>query len=115
MMLFESPLSVSRHIDLAALLWKLGNKQEARNVLGATTGSSGVLTQWENEDNKIENRYSYWKSVSVVRPDYRDAFVALTSLSYTMGNLKEARSWLDRASALDPNFPAIQKFSILLK
>ena len=115
MMLFEAPLSMPRHIDLASLLWQLGNKQEARNVLGATTTSAGILAQWEKEEKKIEEQYAFWKSVAVKHPDYRDAFVTLTSLSYQLGNLVEARSWLDRVQAINPNSPVIQKFSTILK
>ena len=115
MMLFETPLSPPRRIDLASLLWQLGNKQEARNVLGATTTSAGILAQWEKEEKKIEEQYAFWKSVAVKHPDYRDAFVTLTSLSYQLGKLEEAHSWLSRAQALDPNSPVIQKFSTILK
>ena len=115
MMLFEAPLSAPRRVDLASLLWQLGNKQEARNVLGATTASAGMLAQWEKEEKKIEEQYAFWKSVAAAHPDYRDAFVTLTSLSYQLGNLVEARSWLDRVQAIDPNSPLIQKFSTILK
>jgi len=115
MMLFDSPLSVPRHVDLASLLWQLGNKQEARDVLGATTTSLATLAKWEQEEKKIEEQYTFWQSVASARPDYRDAFITLTSLAYQLGNLEEARSWLSRAQVLDPNSPVIQKFSILLK
>ena len=114
-MLFEAPLSMPRHIDLASLLWQLGNKQEARDVLGITTTTAGILAQWEKEEKKIEEQYAFWKSVAIARPDYRDAFITLTSLSYQLGDRKEARSWLDRVQAIDPNSPVIQKFSTILK
>lgn len=115
MMLFESPLSAPRRVDLATLLFQLGNKQEARNVLGVTTTSAVTFAQWEKEGKKIEEQYVFWQSVANAHPDYRDAFIALTSLSYKLGKLEEARSWLDRAVAIDPNSPVIQKFSTLLK
>lgn len=115
MMLFDSPLSAPRRVDLASLLFQLGNKQEARDVLGITTTSAGTLAQWEKEEKKIEEQYTFWKSVASTRPDYRDAFIALTSLSYQLGKLEEAHSWLDRVRAIDPNSPVIQKFSTILK
>jgi len=115
MMLFETPLSAPRRVDLASLLWQLGNKQEARNVLGATTTSLETLAKWEQEEKKIEEQYAFWKSVAIAHPDYRDAFITLTSLSYQLGNLVEARSWLDRVQAINPNSPVIQKFSTILK
>ncbi len=115
MMLFDSPLSAPRRVDLASLLWQLGNKQEARDVLGATTTSLATLAKWEQEEKKIEEQYTFWQSVTSARPDYRDAFITLTSLAYQLGKLEEANSWLSRAQALDPNSPVIQKFSTLLK
>lgn len=115
MMLFDSPLSAPRRVDLASLLFQLGNKQEARDVLGITTTSAGTLAQWEKEEKKIEEQYVFWQSVASAHPDYRDAFITLTSLSYQLGKLEEAHSWLDRAGAIDPNSPVIQKFSTLLK
>ena len=69
MMLFEAPLSAPRRVDLASLLWQLGNKQEARNVLGATTASAGVLAQWEKEDKKVEEQDAFCKSVAAAHPD----------------------------------------------
>lgn len=103
MMLFETPLSVPRHVDLATLLWQLGNKQEARDVLGATTTSAGTLAKWEQEDKKIDDQYTFWKSVTSTHPDYRDAYVTLTILSYQLGKIEEARGWIAKAQTIDPN------------
>ena len=115
MMLFDSPLSAPRRVDLASLLWQLGNKQEARDVLGATTTSLATLAKWEQEEKKIEEQYTFWQSVTSARPDYRDAFITLTSLAYQLGKLEEANSWLSRAQALDPNSPVVLKLLTLLE
>lgn len=109
MMLFETPLSVQRHVDLASFLWQLGNKQDARDVLGATTTSLETVTKWEQEEKKIDEQYTFWKSVASTHPDYRDAFITLTSLAYQLGNIEEAHAWLAKAVTLDPNSLSVQK------
>lgn len=109
MMLFETPLSVERHVDLASFLWQLGNKQDARDVLGATTTSLETVTKWEQEEKKIDEQYTFWKSVTSTHPDYRDAFITLTSLAYQLGNIEEAHAWLAKAVTLDPNSLSVQK------
>ncbi len=124
MMLFEAPFSVPRHIDLASLLWQQGQRDEARrlmaaapsgNVLGATTDTRTILSEWESEQERLAQRYAFWQSVASARPDYRDAYVQLTSIAYQLGNLTDARAWLARAKALDPNFPTIRALTPLLK
>lgn len=123
MMLFEAPLSIPRHIELASLLWKQGLKEEARqlmtaaqpNVLGATTDPLKTLAQWEGEVATLNNKYVFWQSVATAKPDYRDAYIMLSALAYQLGKLDEARVWLARGFSLDPNSPTIQELSLLLK
>ena len=112
MMLFESPFSVPRHIDLASLLWKQGQTQNARqlmasaqpaNVLGATSNTMTILDQWENETQKVKEQYVFWQSVAASKPDYRDAYLMLTTLSYQLGKLEETRGWIAKAQIIDPN------------
>lgn len=131
MMLFEMPFSPNRYIDLASLLWKQGDKQEARllmtsaqtltpanqpttakgaNVLGLTTSPQAILSQWEHEVDQMKGKYSFWQSVAAAHPDYRDAFISLASLAYQLGNLDEAKIWITKAQTLDPNSPTIQEF-----
>lgn len=137
MMLFEAPFSAPRRVDLASLLWKQGQKEDARrlmtsaqtlahlsqpdqsdqssNILGATTNPQAILAQWEYEAEQLKEKYAFWQTVASARPDYRDAFVTLSSLAYQLGRLNEARAWLSRAFTLDPNSPTIQNLSHLLK
>ena len=134
MELFKDPFSVSRHIDLASLLWQQGKNEQARNlmmtaqslskagqpaangggtinVLGLTTSPMDILSQWEHEVDKLKDRYIFWQSVAIAKPDYRDAFVTLASLAYQLGKLDESKRWLSKAQALDPNDPTIKKIS----
>lgn len=124
MMLFEAPFSVDRHIDLASLLWKEGNKKEARqlmasaragSVLGATIDPQAVLTEWEHEVDQHKEQYAFWQTVAAAKPDYRDAFITLTGLAYQLGYQKDARAWLTRAQALDPNSHTAHALQELLK
>ncbi len=124
MMLFEAPFSVPRHIDLASLLWQQGNKEEARrlmaaapsgNVLGATTDTRAILSEWENEQRRLNEQYAFWQSVASARPDYRDAYIQLVSLAYQLGNLTDARAWLTKAQSLDPNSPTVQSLTKFLE
>ncbi len=124
MMLFESPFSVPRHIDLAALLWRHGQTQNARqlmasvrpaNVLGATSNTMTILDQWENETQKIKEQYVFWQSVAASNPDYRDAYVALTVLSFELGKTDEARAWLAKAQTINPNSLTVQKLREYLR
>ncbi|MEK7543698.1 MAG: hypothetical protein AAB557_02425 [Patescibacteria group bacterium] len=136
--LFETPSSVSRHIDLASLLWQQGQKDQARNlmvaaqllsttgriaageggtvnVLGLTTSPADTLAQWEHERDQWDKQYAFWQSVAITKPDYRDAYITLASLAYQLGKLDESKRWLSQARTLDPNHPTAQKLSDLLK
>lgn len=114
-MLFEAPLSAQRHVDLATLLWKQGSKQEARDVLGATTTSAGTLAKWEQEEKKIEEQYTFWQSVAASKPDYRDAYIQLAYLAYQREKFGEAHAWLAKAVTQDPNSFSVQKLRELLQ
>lgn len=139
MKLFSFPFSVSRHIDLASLLWQQGQKDQARalmmtaqslsspgqtpvtggggtvNVLGLTTSPVDTLAQWEHERDQWDKQYAFWQSVAIAKPDYRDAYITLASLAYQLGKLDESKRWLSQAQTLDPNHPTAQKLSDLLK
>lgn len=123
-MLFETPFSVDQHIDLASLLWKQGNKHEARqliasaetgSVLGATTDPKSLLAQWEEEATLQNKQYVFWQSVAARNPDYRDAYIALTVLSFSLGKTDEAHAWLAKAQTIDPNSLTVQKLREYLR
>ncbi len=67
-------------------------REKQTQVLGAQTSQ------------KIE----FWKSIIAARPDYRDAYTQLASLSYTQGNLAGAGAYLSQALSLAPNNDIIQ-------
>lgn len=99
---------------LVMILWNQGYKQEARNVLGATTDLVESLTRQEEEAAELQKKYAFWQIVASARPDYRDAFVQLTTLAYQLGKPDEARSWLARASSLDPNNQTIRDLTHII-
>lgn len=93
---------------LVMILWNQGYKQEARNVLGATTDLVESLTRQEEEAAELQKKYAFWQAVAIARPDYRDALITLAATTYQLGNKDDARSWLARARTLDPNNQTIQ-------
>lgn len=93
---------------LVMLLWNRGYKQEARNVLGATTDLVDSLARREEVAAELQKKYAFWQTVANSYPDYRDAFIQLATLAYQLGKFYEARSWLARATFLDPNNQTIR-------
>ena len=45
-----------------------------------------------HEVDKLKDRYIFWQSVAIAKPDYRDAFVTLASLAYQLGKLDESKT-----------------------
>lgn len=137
MKLFSSPFSVSRHMDLASTLWNQGRKPEARelifsaqsfsansqagargntaNVLGSNTRPMDTLLQWEQEAEESERQYTFWQTVALAKPDYRDAFVTLAVLAFQLGKLDESDRWITKALVLDPNNDPAQTFRRFLQ
>jgi tetratricopeptide (TPR) repeat protein len=52
----------------------------------------------------IEETISYWKTVVNKYPDYRDGYFRLSVLSFQVGRDEEAKLYLQKVFALDPNF-----------
>lgn len=94
---------------LVMVLWNSGYKQEARNVLGATTDFVESLARREEETAEFQKKYAFWQTVAAARPDYGGAFIQLAALAYQLGKFDEAHSWISRAAALDPSDEVIQK------
>lgn len=128
------PVSAPAHQALAEAYWQQGYVTQAKQellyaldvintmhgangqtVLGASTAPSQLLTQWEQEPERLRKQYQFWQTVVKEKPDYRDGYVTLASLAYQRGTLNEARAALALAFTLDPNSPTIQALTTLLK
>lgn len=138
-MLFETPNSVAKHMELASFFWKenqqsqatrlvdaaeqlfvtgnVSTKQTPQNprVLGITTSPQQTLASWQDEKASIVRRYDYWKAIAAAKPDYRDAYIALTVLSLELDKTDEAHAWLAKAQTIDPNSLTVQKLRDYLR
>lgn len=128
------PVSPKAHQALAEAYWQQGYVTQAKQellyaqdvinstrgttdqtVLGVSTAPSDLLTQWEQEPERLRRQYQFWQNVVKEKPDYRDAYIMLASIAYQVGTLNDAQASLARAQALDPNSPSIQALTTLLK
>lgn len=139
MTLFTDPLSVPKHMDLGLFLWNEGQQTQATRlvdaaeqlfvtntivakqipqnprVLGITTSPLQTLASWQNEKASIARSYDYWKAIAAAKPDYRDAYISLTVLSFRLGKTDEAHAWLAKAQTIDPNSLTVQKLRNYLR
>jgi hypothetical protein len=53
---------------------------------------------------KSEASYNEWKQIVAERPDYRDGYMMLAWYSRELGKNEEAKSYIQKVLALDPNF-----------
>lgn len=62
----------------------------------------------------VMQKYTYWKNISLQHPDYRDAYVALATLSYELGYYSEVKRYINMTLSLDPNYPGLQTLLSIL-
>lgn len=125
------PLSPDPHITFAKLLWDnnlveeaigelllsdsyppdWSGTEKATGVLGDSVRSVDLVTIWKSGPEKITRHYEYWRQLSVNKPDYRDAHMIAGLLSYQLGNTEIAKAHLQKARALDPNYPPLRNLS----
>jgi tetratricopeptide (TPR) repeat protein len=74
-------------------------------VLQAHTLVSNVnqLRQQEQQRIQINREIEYWKGIVGKYQGYGDAYLKLASLEYKLGNTIEAKQYIDKAYAVDPN------------
>lgn len=53
---------------------------------------------------KITKEISFWQSFFEKNKGYRDGYLRLAILEYKLRNFNKAKSYLDEALAIDPNF-----------
>lgn len=118
----ERPSLQAPHLALARNYWSLGYQARARQellfaqtlpspretgtsslILGATTSPSNLLQELEGKWGHLEREYRFWQSVVKDKPDYRDAYLALSALAYQLSRRQEARAYLTHVLSIDPN------------
>jgi len=130
----STPFSSASHIALGKALYGKGDTQIATHelllaeqlstlhylfappqaVLGAQSESTDLLSLWEQRRTYQDRAYHYWKAIIQQKPDYRDGYMTLASISAALGKNDEAVEYLRQAYALDPNNEAIEAFAMHL-
>jgi hypothetical protein len=124
--LLKQPLSSESHSTLAQTLWSQGQTSLAKHeatlaqdleggVLGTSTSTTALLTQWETEPAKIAQDLEHWKLVTQQKPDYRDGFIMAAAAAYKLGKLSEAEKYINDALALDPTSTTAQELRSIIK
>jgi len=118
----NNPQSIPFHMTLARRFWETGNlpaaqrelslaqelvqslsTQRSRMVLGVTSEPVDQLRQWELELGKLKEEYQFWQNIVEEHPDFRDAYIALSAISYQLSHMGEAKLYGKKALSLDPN------------
>jgi tetratricopeptide (TPR) repeat protein len=55
----------------------------------------------------LQNEKSYWQKMVSDNPTYIDGYLELAKVDVELGNINEARSYIEKALSLDPNSPKI--------
>ncbi len=63
-----------------------------------------ALEAIEKQQAQVAKEFRYWQRIVQKYNNYRDGYFKLALLSYQMGNIQEARAYLQKALQLDPNF-----------
>ena len=124
MNVLSSPFSSSNYVVLGKQLYALGDPQGAiielrlaeqtsmfllpfssliPRVLGAQSEPTDIIRDWEQDRMYVHRAYSFWKTVVVGHPDYRDAYLTLAVLCIRMDKADEAILYVKTAYTLDPN------------
>lgn len=122
------PNSAEAHINFAQSLWNKGQTTEAKQeaiiaqelnahtvILGASTDIKTLLTDWESAPIKLQSGLDVWKNIIRTHPDYADAFVMAAVYAYQLGNINEAKNFINQAVTLNPASPIIRQFSSIIQ
>lgn len=63
----------------------------------------------EARHTALEEDLKYWQEIQKKHPEYRDAYIKLAVISYSLGNSTQARQYISEALKLDPNSEEAQK------
>lgn len=123
--LLLAPNNPSLHFQLSQLYKVTNNWPEAQRellvALELSPTSSSIQTelikvqQTLAEPDKITAELNFWEKEVQSKPDYRDGWIQLAVRHYELYHAAEAKTALDKAAALDPNFETIKKLREIIK
>lgn len=68
----------------------------------------------DSQREDLTRKLNYWKDFLSKRQNYPDAFFQVSSLEYRLGNMSQAREYLEKGLILDPNSENGRKIEGLL-
>ena len=108
--IFSHPFSAATHEQFAQTLLNAGSLTRANDEIALVAELSPVLGAATTIKNQQATRdMQYWKQIVSNRPDYRDAYIQLASITYHSGNLTQAHDYLQKAQTLDPNNATVHR------
>lgn len=97
----------------AILLWSAMVFVVSVNAINVSINPVNVLGATQTEKETVLEEYAFWQKIVREKPEYRDAYIALTSLAYQLSKPEEAKAYLTQAATLDPNSEVIKKLFFL--
>ena len=105
--LFKSNNDFDGALKEALLARGLNNSPESVNQVKK-------IEEVRNRPDNINNKINYGLIITSSYGDYRDAYLALASLSFQLMDLNSADYYVNRALGLDPNHELTEKLKVLL-
>jgi len=132
--LLINPNSLDNHLALAQTYWQRGDwpktqtelliaqtlfqsslpEAQQSKILGTSASPLDLLHQWAEEPVRLSKELEFWQNVVKEKPDYRDAYLQASALSYQLNKPEDAKKYLDQAAALDPNASVVSHLAQLL-
>ena len=88
--------------------------QIVREVAALPMNAAQAQTVQENRQ-KIAQEIAHWKKVAAQYTGYRDVYYRIAFLEYSQGNVGEAKTYLQKALEVDPNFDAGRVLGEMIK
>lgn len=107
--------SVERELTLAQNLSLPTTQNPSSSVLGANLSPLKILEKIKNEPQRINNEISFWEKIVAAKPNYRDGYLRLALLNAQIYETQKAKTYLQKAVVLDPNFEATKELENLIK
>jgi tetratricopeptide (TPR) repeat protein len=115
-----NPFNKEAHLALGKYYAESGNLKKAKKELeiAYSLGSQEAVNVYKEALSipaNIKKEIAFWEEQVKSKPDYRDAYIKLSSLYYQLQEFDKAKENLEKARQIDPNYPEVRQLEILLK